>query len=65
MDVLSDEHIDPLFRGTIDAVEEAIANSLCMAGDVIGVNGHLVPALPLDRVRELVERCTPAELRRT
>ena len=65
MDVLSDEHIDPLFRGTIDAVEEAIANSLCMAGDVVGVNGHLVPGLPLDRVREIVHRCTPAELRRT
>ena len=64
MDVLSDEHIDPIFRATIDCVEESIANSICMAGDVVGVNGHVVPGLPLDHVRDIVERCTPEELRR-
>ncbi len=63
LDVLSDEHIDPVFRATIDAVEEAIANAICMANDMVGVNHHAVPALPLDRVAELVARCTPAELR--
>jgi D-aminopeptidase len=62
MDVLSDEHIDPVFRATIDAVEEAIANAICMANDMVGVNSHAVPALPLDRVADLVRRCTPAEL---
>jgi hypothetical protein len=30
---------------------------------MVGVNSHAVPALPLDRVVDLVERCTPAELR--
>ena len=64
MDVLSDEHIDPIFRATIDSVEEAIANSICMAGDVVGVSGHMAPGLPLDLVRDIVERCTPIELRR-
>jgi D-aminopeptidase len=63
MDVLSDEHIDPVFRATIDAVEEAIANAICMANSMVGVNSHAVPALPLDRVADLVGRCTPAELR--
>jgi D-aminopeptidase len=64
LDVLSDEHIDPLFRGTIDCVEEAIANTVCMAADAVGVNDHVVPALPLDRIAELVQRCTPSQLRR-
>ena len=59
MDVLSDEHLDPIFRATIDATEEAIANALCMAGDIIGVNHHLAPALPLDRVRDAVARFSP------
>ncbi len=65
MDVLSDEHIDPLFRATIEATEEAIANSLCAGTTQVGVNGHVVPALPLDAVGELIARCTPAELRAT
>jgi D-aminopeptidase len=56
MDVLSDEHIDPLFRAAIDATEEAIANAICMAGDVVGANLHLAPALPLDRVRDILAR---------
>jgi D-aminopeptidase len=56
MGVLSDEHIDPVFRAVCDATEEAILNAMCMAGDVIGANGHLAPALPLDRVRDLVAR---------
>ena len=64
MDVLSDEHIDPLFRATIEATEEAIANSLCAGTTQIGVNGHTVPALPLERVADLIRRCTPSELRR-
>ena len=32
MDVLSDEHIDPIFRAAIDATEEAIANGLRVFG---------------------------------
>ena len=65
MEVLSDEHIDPVFRATIDCVEEAIANAICMTGDVVGVNNHSVPGLPLDRVREVVAQCTPSILRRS
>jgi D-aminopeptidase len=52
MDVLSDEHIDPVFRATIDAVEEAIANAICMANDMVGVNSRAVRASPLDRVAD-------------
>jgi D-aminopeptidase len=59
LDVLSDEHLDPIFRATIDATEEAIANAMCMAGDVVGVNHHLTPGLPVDRVRDFVARFSP------
>lgn len=54
--LLSDEHIDPLFRAAIDATEEAILNAMCMAGDQLGANHHLAPALPIDRVRDLLAR---------
>ncbi len=63
MDVLSDEHIDPIFRATIEATDEAIANALCAGTTQVGVNGHVVPALPLARVGEVIARCTPIELR--
>jgi D-aminopeptidase len=51
---LSDEHIDPMFRSTIECVEEAILNAMCMAEDNVGINNHFAPALPLDIVRELL-----------
>lgn len=54
--LLSDEHIDPLFRAVIDATEEAILNAVCMAGDQVGANNHIAPALPVDRVRDLLAR---------
>lgn len=51
---LSDEHIDPVFRATIECVEEAILNAICMADDQMGINNHFAPAIPLDKVRELL-----------
>lgn len=62
MDVMSDEHIDPIFRSAVEATEEAIVNAVCMAGDVVGVNHHLAPGLPLDKVRDFAARYTPADL---
>lgn len=59
LDVLSDEHLDPIFRAAIDATEEAIANALCMSADVVGVNHHIAPGLPLEKVREAVSRYSP------
>ncbi len=45
-----------LFQATIEAVEEAVLNSLFRAHTVIGRDDHMVPALPIDRVRELLKR---------
>lgn len=52
---LVDARMDPLYEAVIECVEEAVLNSLCMAGPMVGVNGHYAPALPLDVVREYLE----------
>lgn len=51
--VVADRHIDPLYRATVDATEEAILNALCMAEPMTGRDGHHAPALPLDQVADL------------
>jgi D-aminopeptidase len=50
---LPDSALDPLFEAAIDVTEEAILNSLFMAGTVAGFRGHIMHAVPLDRVRQL------------
>ncbi len=47
------DHMSPLFEAAIEAAEEAIYNSLCMAETITGYRGT-VEALPLERVRALV-----------
>jgi D-aminopeptidase len=49
--VLLDEPkaLDPLFRAVVEAVEEAILNSLCAAVTTTGRDGHVRYALPLTR----------------
>jgi D-aminopeptidase len=45
---------DDLFEATVDAAEEAIINSLCMATTATGRDGNTVHALPLDRLAALL-----------
>lgn len=45
------ELISPLFQAAIEATEEAIYNSLCMAETMMGYRGAKVAALPLSFVR--------------
>lgn len=52
---LSNADLSPLFEATVEATEEAIYNSLFRASAATGRRGT-VPALPLDRVAELLER---------
>jgi D-aminopeptidase len=53
---LSNDQVSPLFQAVIEATEEAIDNSLCMAETVQGYRGHVGQALPLDEVRTLLLR---------
>ena len=50
---LPDSSLDPLFVAAADAAEEAILNSLLAAKTTAGFRGHVRPAVPLDRVRQL------------
>lgn len=45
-----------LFQAAIEAVEEAVLNSMFCAHTVVGRDDHVVPALPLDRVEQLLKR---------
>lgn len=52
---LANEDMSAVFQATVEAVEEAIYNSLFQATTVTG-NGRTVDAIPLDRVREILEK---------
>jgi D-aminopeptidase len=57
--VLLDDSLGAHYEAVIEATEEAIVNSLCMASDMTGQNGNFAPGLPLDRVTELMTRYRP------
>jgi D-aminopeptidase len=52
------EHIDPFFEAVAEAAEESILNALTAAETMTGFRGT-VEALPLDDVREIVDRYRP------
>jgi D-aminopeptidase len=52
---LANEEMSALFQASVDAVEEAVYNSLFMATTVTG-NGQTVEAIPLERVRGILSR---------
>ena len=56
LDVLLDEACDPLYEAVVECTEEAIVNALCMADEMRGQSGHVAPALPLDRLTEILAR---------
>ena len=56
MKILLDQRLNPLYEAAIEATEEAVLNSLCMAREMEGVNGNFAPALPLEEVKDIVER---------
>jgi L-aminopeptidase/D-esterase-like protein len=48
--------ISPFFAAVVQAAEEAVANALVANEEMTGRDGHRVPALPRDRVADLVRR---------
>ena len=56
---LPDDLMSPLFQAVIEATEEAIYNSLCMAGTMTGYQGVTVHQLPLEKLVELVRKHKP------
>jgi D-aminopeptidase len=54
--MLPNDAINPLFRQTVSATEEAIVNALVAAETMTGVNGNRVYAIPHDRLREVLKK---------
>jgi len=55
VELLHGDFVSPLFLATVEAVEEAVLNSLLAATTVTGRDGHTVEALPLEPLRQMIE----------
>lgn len=53
---LSNNDMSPLFLAVWEATEEAILNSMFMAEDMKGNGGRFVPALPIQKTLEIMEK---------
>lgn len=56
MEMLSNDVINPLFAAAADATEEAIVNVLFAAETMTGADNITVPAIPQDKVLEILKR---------
>lgn len=56
MKVLRNDETSPLFMAAIEATEEAIINSLFAATTTKGKSGHVVEALPVDKVLSILKK---------
>jgi L-aminopeptidase/D-esterase-like protein len=50
--------MDPLFTAVVQAAEEAVLNAMVANEEMTGRDGHRVPALPRDRVADIVRQRT-------
>jgi D-aminopeptidase len=55
LQMLPHHNLNELFEGVAEATEEAILNSLCAAETMTGYQGHMVYALPLDKLQEVMQ----------
>ncbi len=55
IEILRDRNMSPLFLAAAEAAEEAILNSLFKARDMEGKGGRKVEALPLDKLKKIME----------
>ena len=54
--MLPNDRINPLFNATVNATEEAIVNAMVAAETMTGIDGNTVPALPVDRLIEVLKQ---------
>jgi D-aminopeptidase len=53
---LGNDQLDPVFRATVEATEEAIVNALVAARDMQGTEGHYAKALPHAELQRLLQQ---------
>jgi D-aminopeptidase len=56
LDMLPNDWINPLFAATVQATEEAIVNAMIAAETMEGINGHVVYAIPHERLRSILRK---------
>jgi L-aminopeptidase/D-esterase-like protein len=56
VETIPNDLLDPVFTGVVQATEEAIINAVVDNHDMTGRDNHRVPALPHERVRELLKK---------
>lgn len=54
IELMGDGSLNDVFTAVVDATEESVTNALFVADTVQGVDGNVVPALPVDRVLSLL-----------
>ncbi len=54
--MLPNDSLDPVFRATVEATEEAVVNAMVAARDMEGVDGHRVIAIPHDQLRAVLKK---------
>jgi D-aminopeptidase len=56
LEMLPNDRLDPLFQGTVEAVEEAVINAMVAAETMTGIENHRVVALPHDKLRAVLKK---------
>ncbi len=56
IDMVVNRRLSSLFQATIEATEEAIINSMTMATTTTGRNGRTMPAIPLERLKQVMKQ---------
>lgn len=54
--VISKEHLNPIFKATVQATEEAVINTLVAAEDMEGINHNKIYGLPHDALQEALKK---------
>lgn len=60
LEMLPNDEINGFILGAVHATEEAILNAMLAAETMTGINGYTVPALPHERLREIMRRYNDA-----
>jgi L-aminopeptidase/D-esterase-like protein len=55
------DKIDPFYEAVVQATEEAVANALIANEDITGRDGHRTPALPRQRLTEILARLSASD----
>ena len=56
LESVANDYMSEFFEAAVDATAEAVIDSLCSATTVVGRNGNVVHALPLDRLVDVMSR---------